>query len=68
MNKWRAQPFKKSSYYLVTSELYVTKTTDKNRDIDIRRWKLGNYFETIELAKDAAQKIKAALKYPEKTP
>lgn len=61
--RWRAEPFKKSSYYIVMPELYASKTTDKDRGVDKRRHKIGNYFQTQEQAQAVADAFKAVLEY-----
>lgn len=62
MLKWRATPGAKSTYYLITMELEVTKTHDKNRGVDKFRWKRGNYFQTYEEARKYAKKVAEVLK------
>lgn len=64
-DRWRAEPFKKSSYWIVTDTMGVSKTTDKNRGIDLQRYKIGNYFENQRLAMLAANKLIIVLKEKE---
>ena len=54
---WRAE--EGETYYYIDED--VCKTTDERWIVDNKRFKLGNYFKTCELAEEAAEKVKALL-------
>ena len=59
--RWRAK-FNEYYFYINDSDIKIIKTTDQNFNVDILRYKNGNYFQTEQQAEQALEKIKKVLK------
>jgi len=59
--RWRAE--KDSDYYIILTEMDVTKINEYLSDTDSDLYNAGNYFETKEQAESAAKALKAVLAY-----